>query len=149
MRPVTLPSASLTEATSLPPPTLRGCWLTVAPAATSCSIALLMSSTSQYGTGAVIPWRWPLGSRPVRNPSQRAPRGPMGRLVRRTEPHPGVRRHNRDSRLCDRPGRPAWLAEQGTRFRSALDRGYAARFQIHERDRKMKITASNLTHWAG
>ena len=45
--------------------------------------------------------------------------------------------------------RAAWLAEQGTRFRSALDRGYAARFQTNERDRTMKITASNLTHWAG
>src|SRR5437660_1477146 len=91
-----------------------------------------------------------LGSlRTERNPSQRAPRGPMGRLVRRTEPHEGERRHNRHPRLGDRPGRAAWLAEQGTRFRSALDRGYAARFQTNERDRTMKITASNLTHWAG
>src|SRR2546428_587858 len=73
----------------------------------------------------------------------------MGRLVRRTEPHAGERRHNRHSRLGDRPGRAAWLAEQGTRFRSALDRGYAARFQTNERDRKMKITVSNLMRGAG
>src|SRR5438270_5195778 len=73
----------------------------------------------------------------------------MGRLVRRTEPHAGERWHNRHPRLGDRPGRAAWFAEQGTRLRSALDRGYAARFQTNERDRKMKITASNLTHWAG
>src|ERR1700730_13309413 len=73
----------------------------------------------------------------------------MGRLVRRTEPHEGERRHNRHSRLGDRPGRAAWIAEQGTRFRSALDRGYAARFQTNERDRKMKITVSKLTHGAG
>src|SRR3979490_3617250 len=73
----------------------------------------------------------------------------MGRLVRRTEPHEGERRHNGHPRLGDRPGRAEWLAEQGTRFRSALDRGYAARFQTNERDRKVKITVSNLLRGAG
>ena len=37
----------------------------------------------------------------------------------------GERWHNRHSRLGDRPGRAAWLAEQGARFGSALDRGPA------------------------
>src|ERR1700716_1947197 len=72
----------------------------------------------------------------------------MGRLVRRTEPHAGERRHNGHPRLGDRPGRAAWLAEQGTRFRSALDRRYAARFQTNEKDRTIQITTANLTHGA-
>src|SRR6266576_3892424 len=73
----------------------------------------------------------------------------MDRLVRRAEPHAGERRHNRHSRLGDRPGRAAWLAEQGTRSGSALDRGHAGRSPTNERKRKMKMTASNLLRGAG
>jgi hypothetical protein len=46
-RPMGLPSGSLTDATSLPPPTsLTACW-TSAPASTSCWRLSLMSSTCQ------------------------------------------------------------------------------------------------------
>src|ERR1700738_3443993 len=73
----------------------------------------------------------------------------MGRLVRRTEPRAGERWHNRHSRFGDRPGRAAWIAEQGARFGSALDRGHAGLSQTNERKRKMKITASNRRRGAG
>src|SRR4051812_30802798 len=73
----------------------------------------------------------------------------MGRLVRRTEPDPGNRRHNRHSRPSDRPGRAAWLAGQGARFRPALDRAYAGRSPTNERKRTMNITPSNLLRYAG
>src|SRR5207248_3317607 len=76
----------------------------------------------------------------------------MGRLLRRTEPHAGERRHNRHSRLGDRPGRAAWVAEQGARSGSALDRSYAdffAESPTLERKRKMKMTGANLIRQAG
>src|ERR1700737_2558149 len=73
----------------------------------------------------------------------------MGRLVRWTEPQARERWHNRHSRLGDRPGRAAWLAEQGARFGSALDRGHAGLSQPTERNRKMKMTGANLIRQAG
>lgn len=55
---MTLPSASVTAATSLPPPmSLISCW-TSAPALMSACTVRATSSTCQYPTGPVIPWLW-------------------------------------------------------------------------------------------
>src|SRR5947209_12911792 len=56
----------------------------------------------------------------------------MGRLVRRTEPDPGKRRHNRPPWLRGRPGRAAWVAWQSARFGLATGLRYAGRLQSDE-----------------
>ena len=65
--------------------------------------------------------------RTVRDPPQGAPRCPMGRLVRRNEPHPRERRHHRHPRPGRRPGRAAWPAPESARPGPAAGLGHSGR----------------------
>src|SRR4051794_7241229 len=57
------------------------------------------------------------GAGSVRDPREGTPRRPLGRLVRRHDPHPAVRRHHRSRRAGRRPVRAPRPAAQGQRPR--------------------------------
>src|SRR3954470_17765005 len=65
----------------------------------------------------------------LRDPREGTPRVPLGRLVRRNEPHQRGRRHHQHPGPGDRPGRAAWRAAPTARHRPAADLGHATRPQ--------------------
>ena len=65
--------------------------------------------------------------RTLRDPPRRASRRPLGRLVRRPQPHPPERRHHRHPRPDRRPGGAPRPAPEGPRHRPAAGLGHRHR----------------------
>ena len=90
--------------------------------------------------------RQPRRGRAVRDPPQGAPRRPLGRLVRRAEPHPRERRHHRHPWPGRRPGRAARPAPEGARPRPAAGLGHPGRTRPARRTHhRPSIAASRST----